>query len=705
MAALAEPLRGCLETLADHCRALQVENDVLLQETKRLKQQLAATAAFDERPARPLTPPVPAPELWPSMMPGSLQNHNPGEVWVTPVDGTEARQEEGIQSKQGNGHVGDVCTVPEDGSDEKQNQARQENGLAGQENNGRVGDAWSTPRDQAPGAGLKQVKDQRLHPPLHSIQKVAGQNFHGVDNNNSSSKKNLELLHVRTMGAARLGMNEVEDTSAPSLPETEDERMGLCGQIIHDMFNDQEDDDKKTTVTFLQRLVQSLAFRISCLALIVINSVFTGVRMDSDLRTSLERVRGGTHSSTNTFFYIEIGFTVWFILELLLRILAERRAFLTGENRSYNLMDSVLILLSVAEIFLPGLPSASFLRLFRAFRIVRIARLVQSISALKPLRTMLFAIVNSFTALLWAFFMIMLTFFVFSIFIGGAVLALFEDCDVAQQTDIDRAMNLAPYFGNLYLTMVTLFASITGGDDWMTAAKHLRLLDAGEFYFVVYCCFIFFSLIGLLNVVNGIFVDSAVCTRTEDEVVQHFRDDEHRTSEEIRRIFQQSDKDGNGSITLEELQTQIKHPWVKAYFAGLDIDPREASIIFSLLDTDSSGELTLEEFITGILKMKGSAKGVDVLAIMFDHQRLALSFNALCSYLEDQLSDIKEAVKPGSGSGGTAKQLVDTLVALDRGAGKYIDAFDQKESAKISKFSAIVPQPGGQAVAEPQKAR
>eukprot|EP00930_Biecheleria_cincta_P057010 TRINITY_DN43019_c0_g1_i1.p1 TRINITY_DN43019_c0_g1~~TRINITY_DN43019_c0_g1_i1.p1 ORF type:complete len:672 (+),score=142.82 TRINITY_DN43019_c0_g1_i1:114-2129(+) len=659
--ALAEPLRGCLETLTDHCRALQVENDVLLQETKRLKQQLAAP--LDEQPMRPDVPAVPAPELWPSMMPGSLQFQNhPGEVWVTPVDGCDERQYDSIKSKQASGQAGDVMTTPEERSE-----------------NGRLGDAWVTPRDQVSGG-----KQEQRSPPEQSQPGLR-----------VSGTRNLELLHVRTMGAARLGMNE-ESTPCKE-PEEEEQQSGMCRQIIHELFNDNENGQKHTTVSFLEKLVQSLAFRIACLVLIVINSIFTGVRMDSELRSSLERFQGGSYKSNNTFFYIEIVFTIWFILELLLRILAERRMFVFGENRSYNLMDSVLILLSVADMFLPGLPSASFLRLFRAFRIVRIARLVQSISALKPLRTMLFAIVNSFPALCWAFFMITLTFFVFSIFIGGAVLALFEDCDIAQQSEVEKAMMLAPYFGNLYLTMVTLFASITGGDDWMTAARHLRLLKDGEFYFAVYCCFIFFSLIGLLNVVNGIFVDSAVCTRTEDEVVQHFRDDEHRTSEEIRRIFQQSDTDASGSITLEELQLQIKNPWVKAYFAGLDIDPREASIIFNLLDTDCSGELSLDEFITGILKMKGSAKGVDALAIMFDHQRLALSFNALCSYLEDQLSEIKEAVKPGCGRGDTAIQLVDTLAALDRGAGKYIDAFDQKDAARTSPLIAVVPRPRGQA--------
>ena len=42
----------------------------------------------------------------------------------------------------------------------------------------------------------------------------------------------------------------------------------------------------------------------------------------------------------------------------------------------------------------------------------------------------------------------------------------------------------------------------------------------GEFYFILFNFYIAFCVMGLFNVVTGVFVDSAVCTRTEDEIVQ-----------------------------------------------------------------------------------------------------------------------------------------------------------------------------------------
>lgn len=632
--ALAEPLRTCLDSLTLHCRALQVEKEVLFQETQKLKQQLASAPAAQQQQQQ-LEQPEP-------VAPPRLELMQTSSTLLSDAIAPAAQQ-----------HL----HVP--GS------LQQEPGYA-----------WTTPV-----ASLGQN---------HTPKSEHGQcKTRSPDDAQADTKIDIDLLHVRTMGAARLGMSEDFDrqTSEP----VEEGPSGLCRQIIHELFNDTEGDVAARGCS-VERLVQSLTFRITCLILIVINSIFTGVRMDTEMRSNLQRIetRAGSSDADNVFFYIDVSFTIWFCMELCLRIVAERGQFIYGENRTYNLMDSVLVLLSVADMFLPRLPAASFLRLFRAFRIVRIARLVQNIQLLKPLRTMLFAIVNSFTALLWAFFMIALSMFIFSVLVGSAVLALFEECDVAIESERDKAMALASSFGNLYRTMITLFASITGGDDWMTAARQLRTLQAGEFYFAMFCFFIFFCLIGLLNVVNGIFVDSAVCTRTEDEVVQHFRDDEQRTSEEIRRIFQQGDRDGSGSITLQELQLQVKHPWVKAYFAGLDIDPREASIIFTLLDTDNSGELSIEEFVAGILKMKGSAKGVDVLAIMFDHQRLALCFNTLCSYLEDELREIKEAVKPGSGMEvrGPGK-LLGALAALDKHGAKFIEAYDRKDRVRSSTLSAL----------------
>merc|ERR1740121_338512 len=177
----------------------------------------------------------------------------------------------------------------------------------------------------------------------------------------------------------------------------------------------------------------------------------------------------------------------------------------------------------------------------------------------------------------------------------------------------------------------------------MQYGELLRRLENGEIYFFMFCFYVGFCLVGMLNVVTGIFVDSAVCTRTEDEVVECFKEDQRRTSEEDRRIFKEADIDGSGTISFNELQRHLETPWMKAYFAGLDIDPSEARIIFTLIDTDGSDEISIDEFVDGTMKLKGHAKSIDVLSLMFDNARFQIQFNTLCQYIEAQLTDLRGA--------------------------------------------------------------
>jgi len=298
----------------------------------------------------------------------------------------------------------------------------------------------------------------------------------------------------------------------------------------------------------------------------------------------------------------------------------------------------------------------SFLRILRATRVTRVVRLVRAVDALKQLRTMLYAMMNSFFALMWAFVLIIIIVYAFSIVFGTAV-SSFTPEDNAERLAAglivpgDALENLEDSFGSLYMTMVTLFVCISGGDDWMQHGGKLRWLNWGEVYFMVFLFYIGFSVIGLLNVVTGVFVDSAVCTRTEDEVVASFRDDEKRTSEEVRKIFVAADTDGSGTMTMRELVDTVEKPWVKAYFSGLNIDPSEAEIIFSLMDTDGSDCISIDEFVRGVMMLKGQAKSIDVLSIMFDQARFTMKFHTLCSYVEDELRALRKAVTPGENLG------------------------------------------------------
>ncbi|CAE7881531.1 Cacna1e [Symbiodinium microadriaticum] len=396
----------------------------------------------------------------------------------------------------------------------------------------------------------------------------------------------------------------------------------------------------------------SSLFKSLCTLAIMANTVYLGVAADNAVRASYDRILGKEVSTVDR--TPEICFTVWFSIEILVNCAGFGWSFLTGPSRLFNIFDVVLVVNSIVELTLadnaPNGLNLSFLRIFRVFRLIRVVRLVRTLRSLRSLRTMLFSIISSIGALFWAFVMLLLTMFMFSIIFGNGISLYFDELNTNDLDKVENARKVYEYFGGTYETLVSLFCSVSGGNDWMTYGETLRL-GPGEVYFVLFVFYIFFTLVGLLNVVTGIFVDSAVCTRTEDEVVESFTEEQKRLCGEMRRIFASADMDGNGCITFEEFCKHVEDPWVQAFLSGLDIDISDARIVFTLLDVDGSGSLTVEEFVDGAMKLKGPAKGIDMLAVMFDLVRYSLRFSDLCNFLEEQTGQIKDLLSKGSSHG------------------------------------------------------
>ncbi|CAE7450579.1 scn4aa [Symbiodinium pilosum] len=407
----------------------------------------------------------------------------------------------------------------------------------------------------------------------------------------------------------------------------------------------------------LQSVSRHIIFKILVMVAILANSVYLGFDADLQVRNSYRRIRN--QEIVSILPVADIVFPAVFVVELVIRLGAERWNFFDGEEKWWNIFDIVLVLNSGLETFWP-FANFSFLRILRVFRLVRLVRVVRNVKSLKSLRTMIFALINSFVSLLWAFAMICLIIFVFSILFCNGVAAHNNSIEVGQNSTasgdleaIEEALLAIDYFGGLWATCISLFSAVTGGNDWMMYGEMLRRLRSdesditGELYFMVFGFYVAFCMIGLLNVVTGIFVDSAVSTRTEDEVVDAFTDQMASRCREVRRIFNEADTERKGALTYEQLKDQLSNPWVKAYFHGLDIDPNEAAIIFTLMDTDHNGTVTADEFIDGTMKLKGSAKSVDMLLLMFDQVRFSAKFNFLCSFIEDELRSIKSVLTPG----------------------------------------------------------
>lgn len=391
----------------------------------------------------------------------------------------------------------------------------------------------------------------------------------------------------------------------------------------------------------IKRFVNGLFFKSITMIAIAANTLYLGLVADNNVKNSYRRFLGDTVPKPSVI--PDISFTAWFSVEILIKMAADRLDFFVGDEKYWNMFDMALVAEAIVGLFFEG-SKLSFLRIFRVFRLVRVVKVVRSVKALARLRTMIFAILSSFVDLLWAFLVIVLIIFVFAIVFDNAVADYFDVLDRNNPVQLQDAKDMEFLFGNLIETMISLWSAVSGGNDWMNYGELLRKVPTGDLYFAIFNFYVAFCVVGMFNVVTGVFVDSAVCVRTGDEVVQGYLDDLRQTTEEIKGFFKEADMDGSGTLNWDEFQHHMQNPAVKAYFSGLDIDPEEAEIIFTILDGNKSQEIKIDDFVNGTMKLKGSASKLDLMALMYDQTRQSMKFDALCEFVEEELSEIKKRV-------------------------------------------------------------
>ncbi|KAF4680697.1 hypothetical protein FOZ63_027093, partial [Perkinsus olseni] len=93
--------------------------------------------------------------------------------------------------------------------------------------------------------------------------------------------------------------------------------------------------------------------------------------------------------------------------------------------------------------------------------------------------------------------------------------------------------------------------------------------------------------------------------------------------------------DESGSLTVEEFRQAIRNPEVESKMKLIDLPVADAEELFMVLDHDGSGELSVDEFIGGCVRLKGSAKSKDLLAVQVSVESLAKKLDQLEGYLKD----------------------------------------------------------------------
>lgn len=411
---------------------------------------------------------------------------------------------------------------------------------------------------------------------------------------------------------------------------------------------------KKGPQSLTERIVASKWFGYAMAFLILANSVLLGFQVQLMAVNTLQ-------TPPEVFSHSQWAFTALFLAELLLRLRVDRWKFFTSAEAGWNCFDLVVVGLSIVEVLLDqimnGTQSANNLTVLRVVRVVRIVRVIRAIRVLRffrELRVMVYSILGSLLSLFWAMALLFVILFVAAVFFTQIATSYRAD----PASDERVSLGLARFFSTLFKAMFYLLQGVLGGINWGEIAEPLAELH--WFYALLLSFFVCFSLLVLLNIVTGVFVEGAIAKAQNDKEakIQDQLEEEARKVQQLEEVFGEMDTAGSGYIVLEDFQRLMDDPRVLAYFRTMGLDISKAFHLFRLLDLDNSKSVSTSEFIMGCLRMQGGAKNVDVATLMYENKRMMMKWVIFMDFVEENFNNILDAIQEHVEAGPPCEEIL-----------------------------------------------
>eukprot|EP00435_Cladocopium_sp_Y103_P051334 s898_g15.t3 len=427
-------------------------------------------------------------------------------------------------------------------------------------------------------------------------------------------------------------------------------------------------------------VVSSPWFTNGIMLLILINVVLLGVEVDLAAGLGMQDVPGWLSVANAAFVAI-------FLLELILRYSAVGwSGFWCGEDSSWNIFDFIVIAVSVIDVCLDYLavilsPSVNTgqlrlvrsIRLARALRGIRIVWLFEYVGAL---RTLALSIVSTSGSLFWTIVILVILVYSFGVVTTQLVIEHCRDLAVEALQDPNAIPecpeSLSRYWASVGTSMLTLFASISGGLDWESAIQPLRMVSPMAVGLVPWAVLLYVTItvFAVLNVVIGVFCNTAIENAGADKELASIKQVYTKSNQvsTLKKIFYEIDSSGSDEVSIEDLEEamrggelknflesmgistddvwtglgmfrllnvlcQLRERWFLTIvlllcFAELQLDVAKCSVLAARREDlgcrscrrDRSGTIDLEEFVTGCMQLHGPAKSMQLAQMRFENR-------------------------------------------------------------------------------------
>merc|ERR1712087_954081 len=156
-------------------------------------------------------------------------------------------------------------------------------------------------------------------------------------------------------------------------------------------------------------------------------------------------------------------------------------------------------------------------------------------------------IVDSMKSLMWALLMLAIIIYVFAICFTSQATDHIQGHKKMKAEDTYYLSEVQRQYGSLGRTIYTLVQSMLAGVSWGVCSD--ALLQVGPFSGALFFFYVAFTILAVMNIITGVFVDNAVETARSqrDFLIQKEMELREKYASEMRVLFAEMDQDGSGT--------------------------------------------------------------------------------------------------------------------------------------------------------------
>jgi len=277
--------------------------------------------------------------------------------------------------------------------------------------------------------------------------------------------------------------------------------------------------------------------------------------------------------------------------------------------------------------------------------------------------------------------MLAVVFYMFSLVFLHIVAIHLGDADLPP--DSDEKADILLYFGSASRCLLTLWQAVSGGDDWGNPYNAISL--TGSWGALLFVAFIIFTSIALLNIITGLFVESAMQSLSpnrEKQAREHERE-EQENAEELKKLCLAVDYDKTRMLTREQFEDGLRKEKIPRLLMLLGIDKEQATQFFDALahynekERIRNGkrrrprkmqEVEVDGFVQGCMRLRGTATSFDLQLVILEIKEMGAASHMFLNDIHKRVMKL-EAREPSPHDQGLEPARVITRSSESAAAG------------------------------------